>query len=310
MLVNCPKCNFSQPKETYCAKCGIEMDAFRPKRQPLFTSIIKNPVTHIVVFLTIGFLGYSTYKSRLQFELIANSLNQTSMTIHNKKADVHQTQYKLASNNQPTQNIDHSSVNTNQNGESSPTPIQTHVVPNGTRLPSSIDSEATTAQPPINVHSGPWTLQVRYVELTAPNYQQWVNEAQSLDAYAEMGDFMMGKVVKDKKKFNKTIDNSTKVFPDLKMSKLFTGSLSAESGSDLTIGFKFNLIQDNSGAFQGDFDISEEDSAGTNKKQFTSSFEMKPNELLFIRSTVPHSSAKTDPSDSESLIIFDFQSSH
>lgn len=56
MLINCPKCGFSQPKDRYCANCGVDMDAFRPKAPPMMKTLLGNPAFHIgiVVVLAIG----------------------------------------------------------------------------------------------------------------------------------------------------------------------------------------------------------------------------------------------------------------
>jgi hypothetical protein len=311
MLVNCPKCNFSQPKETYCAKCGIEMDTYKPEQKPIIKTLIHQPIVHIVLFFIIAFVGYSNYKNKVSFESKTNNANQTSQAAQNRKAtsiqdlqknitDIHITNTKADNSltaKGPSQNLT----------GTLPTSGQPHIETNIARTPTNAESEQAIIPGALTV--GPWTLQVRYIELSSSAYQQWISEAQALDnAYAEMGDFNMGKVIKTNKQFGKNIDLSTKKYSDLKTSKLFSGSLNTDSGSELAISFKFNLSQDNNGTFQGDFDI--EDAVGTTKKQFASFFEMKPTELLFIRSVIPHNPGKTDTNDSEFLIIFDFQSSH
>lgn len=311
MLVNCPKCDFSQPKETYCAKCGVEMDAFRPEKTSLIKSTIKNPVVHIVVFLVVVFFGYSTYKSKSNTSTDTYTLSRSTSPSQNRKPSNSLEQPKQNTNVQTTNNITPAtaSVKNMVPGTPPPPPQQTlNSEQNNVRNPSSSDTEQPAG--PVANSQGPWTLQARYVELSSQAYQQWLTEAQALGAYEEMGDFNMGKLIKAKKNFSKTIDTSTKVYTDLKNNKVFTGNLNAEAGSDLTISFKFTLGQDSNGAFQGGVDLNEEDASGAYKKQFTSLIEMKPTELLFIRSVVPHNPGKTEASDSEFLIIFDFQPSH
>jgi len=54
MLVNCPKCGFSQPKDKYCAKCGVDMDEFHPATPPLWKTLAGSPVLHVLlVFLAV-----------------------------------------------------------------------------------------------------------------------------------------------------------------------------------------------------------------------------------------------------------------
>src|SRR4051812_20895302 len=51
MIVNCPKCGFTQPKDRYCAKCGVDMEAFRPKKAPLSSRILKSWIFQSAVLI-------------------------------------------------------------------------------------------------------------------------------------------------------------------------------------------------------------------------------------------------------------------
>jgi len=46
MMVNCPKCGFSQPKDQYCASCGVDMIAYRARARAS-KSIFTNPAVQI-----------------------------------------------------------------------------------------------------------------------------------------------------------------------------------------------------------------------------------------------------------------------
>lgn len=53
MLVNCPKCGFSQPQDQYCANCGVDMLAFKPVQKPLLQRILSNTIFQIVTLVAI-----------------------------------------------------------------------------------------------------------------------------------------------------------------------------------------------------------------------------------------------------------------
>lgn len=57
MLVNCPKCGFSQPQDQYCAKCGVDMQAFKPKPPPMSTRMLASPVVVIGLVFGLVFAG-------------------------------------------------------------------------------------------------------------------------------------------------------------------------------------------------------------------------------------------------------------
>lgn len=35
-MIDCPRCGFTQPKDQFCANCGVNMDAFSPKPKPIW----------------------------------------------------------------------------------------------------------------------------------------------------------------------------------------------------------------------------------------------------------------------------------
>lgn len=57
MLVDCPKCGFSQPQDQYCAKCGIDMQSYRPKPAPVQARLLANPIFLIAVVFVFVFSG-------------------------------------------------------------------------------------------------------------------------------------------------------------------------------------------------------------------------------------------------------------
>lgn len=54
MLINCPKCGFSQPEDRYCANCGVDMENYRPKAESAWKKVAGNPFLHVaIVFLLV-----------------------------------------------------------------------------------------------------------------------------------------------------------------------------------------------------------------------------------------------------------------
>jgi hypothetical protein len=58
MMITCPKCGFSQPQDQYCAKCGVDMQSFKPAPAPLGTRLLSNSkliATLVIASLLLGF---------------------------------------------------------------------------------------------------------------------------------------------------------------------------------------------------------------------------------------------------------------
>lgn len=49
MMIECPRCGFSQPKDQYCASCGVDMDQLLAKPKPLFVRLVQNPNFHLAL---------------------------------------------------------------------------------------------------------------------------------------------------------------------------------------------------------------------------------------------------------------------
>lgn len=67
MLINCPRCGFSQPKDQYCASCGINMETFVPQKVSLIKRLLSS--TLLQVFLVVGItLGVSYYALKNRYD--------------------------------------------------------------------------------------------------------------------------------------------------------------------------------------------------------------------------------------------------
>lgn len=54
MMINCPNCNLLQPKDQYCARCGVNMETWQPPKLPLWKKILGNWMFQLgVLFLVI-----------------------------------------------------------------------------------------------------------------------------------------------------------------------------------------------------------------------------------------------------------------
>ena len=50
-MIECPKCGFVQPKDRYCANCGVNMESFHAKPPPIYNRIINSPILYVSFFI-------------------------------------------------------------------------------------------------------------------------------------------------------------------------------------------------------------------------------------------------------------------
>lgn len=70
-MVSCPKCGFTQPADQYCASCGIDMKAWRPREKPFFTRLVSSPVFQIVVVTLVVSVTFVYMRETRRRELAA-----------------------------------------------------------------------------------------------------------------------------------------------------------------------------------------------------------------------------------------------
>ena len=62
--MECPRCGFAQPKDRYCASCGLDVEHFVAKPKPLLSRIVQNPNFHLsliglLVALVVAYIFYA-----------------------------------------------------------------------------------------------------------------------------------------------------------------------------------------------------------------------------------------------------------
>ena len=57
MMMKCPKCGFSQPKDQYCANCGVDVGIYRPPTRPFYIFFLQTPFFSLLLLSLIGLGG-------------------------------------------------------------------------------------------------------------------------------------------------------------------------------------------------------------------------------------------------------------
>jgi len=64
MMIECPRCGFAQPKDQYCASCGVNIDQILAKPKPFLVRLLQNPNFHLsliglLVAVVVGWIFYT-----------------------------------------------------------------------------------------------------------------------------------------------------------------------------------------------------------------------------------------------------------
>lgn len=65
MMMECPKCGFVQPKDQYCANCGIDTVSFKPQRPSLFIRMLNSSLLQVIfIVVAVASLVFVIFESQ------------------------------------------------------------------------------------------------------------------------------------------------------------------------------------------------------------------------------------------------------
>lgn len=91
MLINCPRCGFSQPNDKYCAQCGVDMETYRPAEKSFSKKLFGNTVVQLAALLIVA-VGASVFlynkdrhdlQSRVEYLKGGVQINSTNGQVSN-----------------------------------------------------------------------------------------------------------------------------------------------------------------------------------------------------------------------------------
>lgn len=76
-MIKCPKCNFEQPTDQYCANCGVNMETYKPQSPPLWKRLAFNWMAQlgllIVIILGVVFYDGGQDRSTTQVQQVSTT---------------------------------------------------------------------------------------------------------------------------------------------------------------------------------------------------------------------------------------------
>lgn len=65
-MITCPHCGFKQPEDIFCAKCGVNIETYTPKKRPFFQNMLESSLFYIILLLfVVSATTFLTYEKIL-----------------------------------------------------------------------------------------------------------------------------------------------------------------------------------------------------------------------------------------------------
>lgn len=73
-MMKCPRCGFTQPRDQYCAQCGLDISTYKPPQRPLFDRLVQSPLVQLG-FVAVLIFSVSTYVIRKKDRALTERVN-------------------------------------------------------------------------------------------------------------------------------------------------------------------------------------------------------------------------------------------
>lgn len=220
-MIDCPKCKFRQPKDQYCANCGIDMLAYKSTSPEKSKSIFSNG--SFLIFILVCVASLIAY-------FIANSDNPQNWVRKISYSSKSTTTYSQKQNSTQIQSDGNYST-------------EVQVIPSPQANMNALATESTTNNLE-NVDSENISAEVKFTfaEISRNDLAAWINESQRLELLQMNNDFSAGILPNFKSKFQNSFKElkveSKKIFLKKPQALLFGKTIDETSEF---MGFQANL---------------------------------------------------------------------
>ncbi len=206
MLINCPKCGFSQPKDRYCASCGVDMKNFKPIEPAVWKKVLANPFFHVslifvLVAVAVVFVRkqqQEDLKARVEYlkggPVIVEKSNEASSPYNENEAnstDGSVSEANAASNVQLSASADAQSALAGQ--PTSETPLPQPAKSNSAAFAANSANPAST---PESGKSKILHMTVQYAELDRTTLAAWMEEMRASGQLRQFDSVNTGPIAK------------------------------------------------------------------------------------------------------------------
>ncbi len=233
MMINCPRCQFSQPNDKYCAQCGLDIENYRPPAVPLFKKLFNDPFFQLSVVLLISLgSGFYVYKNN-------------SQEIQERVSFFRQgIQYNRNMNSSPAPSSD-SSITEGQSAESA-MDLPGELL-NGDEGSSATGASAPIPSLPATAPTAPGLkttegsrlkVRIQYVEVTEGVLAQIYSDSRTSGQFNSLGDHVAGVWPQGKKKISglqgwQSLSKEEKSFEENQTLQFFAGLRGNDPENDI-----------------------------------------------------------------------------
>lgn len=182
-MIKCPRCGFSQPKDKYCAQCGVDIENYQAPTTPVFKKLMNSTflqvsvVGALIIFIAIGLIQRNKGLSER-----VNTLGGSLPLIPKKN---------FFSNSPPTPSQPSEEANGTSEGftESSSSPSDEI---NNSDVKLEMKADSVESIPNTTPESPPSRIKFSYYELNLVQFEALIDDSRSTGQYNSFRDYIAG----------------------------------------------------------------------------------------------------------------------
>lgn len=310
MLINCPRCGFSQPKDQYCAQCGVDMQSFKPKSVPVTKKIFQSTATHVILLLVGAvFVGQYVIRSEEPQRWVQKITRSQGVTKTKAKFDdssetsgVAESASEAERNEDQLGSLRNKELAVNANVEQ---PIQVGANASGAFEGTATASAGSAATGTRDANATEPTFRILYAEVATATVNRWISDSSNAGLYQNLQEYSAG-ILPD---FRRRMDTTVRVLKSAEK-KLspgqgdtnFSGTLGDESGQIIGIASNIEFRSQENGSVHGTIVVNRTQRQG--RENFPAEFDLPKGSAFFMLGAIRTSSF---PVEREQLNMPPFQ---
>lgn len=292
-MMKCPRCGFTQPRDQYCAQCGLDISNYKPPKKSLFDQITQNPLAQLIfVGLIIFFVASSIIKKKKDTVSERVKYLKGNLQISSEKPNTNSTADQRAQTPPPNDyNQTKPSAMAESRGFSNPKPTDANS-PNATKSMTAQDTKGLSQNSENKVSH---VVKINFYEISNRVRDMLVDESRGTGQFNAFSDYYYAGLLNQFHHKLKSFGNQAQLLhseiknvENDKSISWFNGLESSTTGNNIGFRYALEVSEIEPGLFKLNFEIlkSWKEGVGTNtsieKTSFPIQIDMQKSSAAFI----------------------------
>lgn len=288
MLVNCPRCGFSQPKDRYCAQCGVDMLSFKPKEPSSLAKIFRSGVFQVIM-LVIFAVGAGTFiiKERQEQRWVQRisrtqgvSKNIGTVPPPSQTAQTEQasTPEKETKSEVSLANLENQSIEV-PNDETAQ--VATTKAAATTNAANSKNVKSTASENAADTSSV--NIKLNYIEIPIDTLNRWESDSARLGLYQNLGEYSAGILTDFRKRSDLnflSLKNSERKLGPGQSDTNLSGTMSEDGGRLIGLATKIDVRSLENSTIHGSITVTR--TAKQARENYPAEFDLPKGAVFFL----------------------------